>query len=51
MKSEKHILTQVCRIEKNGTDEPICRVGIETDVKNKRVDTVGEKGGWDKLGD
>ena len=29
----------------NGTDEPICRVGIETDVKNKRVDTVGKREG------
>ena len=29
----------------NGTDEPICRVGIDTEVKNKHVDTVGEREG------
>ena len=31
-KSEKEncILTHICGIQKNGTDEPICRAGIET---------------------
>ena len=28
---------------KNGTDEPICRAGIETDVEKRCVDT-GEEG-------
>ena len=26
-----------------GTDEPICRAEIETDVENKRMDTNGGK--------
>ena len=36
----------VCGIQKNGTDEPICRAGIETQIKNRLVDTEWEgKGG------
>ena len=37
----------------NGTDEPICKAGIDTDVKNRHVDTDGErKGGtkWESTG-
>ena len=36
-KSKYHII--LCRIQKNDTDEPICKAEIETDVENKRVDT------------
>ena len=33
-------------IQKNGTDEHICRAGIETQIQRKTVDTVREgKGG------
>ena len=28
----------ICGIEKNTTDEPVCRE-VETDIENKRVDT------------
>ena len=28
-RNKYRILTHICRIYKNGTDEPICRVGIE----------------------
>ena len=28
-KNKHHILTHICRIQKNGTDEPTCRVGTE----------------------
>ena len=28
-KNKYCILTHVCRVSKNGTDEPICRAGIE----------------------
>ena len=31
-------------IWKNGTDKPICRAGIDTDVENRLLDTVGEGG-------
>ena len=29
-KNKYRILTHTCGIQKNGTDEPICRAGIET---------------------
>ena len=29
-KNKYHILTHIYGIQKNGTDEPICRAGIET---------------------
>ena len=41
----------------NGTDEPVCRAEIETDVENKRMDTKEGKvvvvwgWWWDELGD
>ena len=31
-KNKYHILTHICGIWKNGTDEPICRAGIETQM-------------------
>ena len=52
-KNKYRILTHICGIQKNGTEEPICKAEIETEVENKRMDTKGwgEKGkGWDKLG-
>ena len=46
------ILTHVCGIQKNGTDEPICRSGIETQTQGIDMWTWGvggldEVGGWD----
>ena len=40
----------------NGTDEPVCRAEIDTEVENKCMDTKGGSGGgggwWcDDLGD
>lgn len=29
-------------LEKNGTDEFICRAGIETDIESRHVDLVGK---------
>ena len=29
----------------NDTNEPICKAGIDTDVKNRHVDTDGERKG------
>ena len=51
------ILTHICGTQKNGTDEPVCRAEIETDVEDKCMDTKGGKrgGAWwwqlDELGD
>lgn len=33
------------KLQKNDKDEAICRAGIETDVENKDVDTVGRREG------
>ena len=41
-KSKYHILMHRYVIWKNGTNEPICRAGIDTDVENRFVDMVGE---------
>ena len=46
-KNKYHILTHVCGIQKNSTDE-------DTDVENKHMDTKGGRRGWcwwwDELG-
>ena len=34
-KNKYHVLTHTCGIQRNGTDEPICKAEIETDVENK----------------
>ena len=47
-KNKYHILVHIYGIQKNGTDEPICRAGIETDIENRLMDTAGAgKGGMD----
>ena len=33
-----HILTHICELQKNGTDEPICR-NRDSDVENVYVET------------
>lgn len=42
-KNKYHVLTHIYGIQKNSTDEPIHRAGIE----NTRMDTVGR--GWGGL--
>ena len=53
-KNKYRILAHVCGIQKNGTGEPICRVGIETQTQRIDVWTLGGwgrgDGGWDELG-
>ena len=46
-KNKYHILTHTCiyGIQKNGTNEPICKAERDTDVENKCMDTKG-KGDW-----
>ena len=42
----------ICGIYKNGTDELIYKAEIDTDIKNKCMDTKEGRGmGWDELGD
>ena len=45
-KNKYHILTHICGIQKNVTDEPVCKVEIDTDVENKHMDTKKGKQGW-----
>ena len=40
-KNKYHILTHIHGLQKNGTDKPICRAGIETQIENRFMDTVG----------
>ena len=49
-KNNYYILTHTCGVQKNGTDELICQTEIETEVKNKHMDTWGEAGAIE-LGD
>ena len=55
-KSEREKLIQYINIymwnlEKNGTDEPICKAEMKTEVENKCVDIPKEeKRRWEKLG-
>ena len=45
-KNKYCILTHICGIRKNGTDEPVCKAEIDTDVKNKFMDTKHGKPWW-----
>ena len=56
-KNKYHILTHVCGIQKNGTDELVCKAEIETQMQRTNIWTPrGESGvvgwwWWDELGD
>ena len=53
-KNKYHILlTHICGIQENGTDEPVCNAEIETQVQRTNVWAPrGERGGGgDELGD
>ena len=59
-KNKYRMLThiRICGFQKNGTDEPVCKAEIDTDVENKHMDTKRGKQGhgwwwwwWDELGD
>ena len=45
------ILMHICGIQKNGTDEPICREEIDMQMQKMDVWIRGERGRWDELGD
>ena len=47
-KHKYHILMHICGIQKNGTDEPVCKAEIETQMQEKNIWTPrGESGGGD----
>ena len=58
-KNKYRILTHICGIQKNGTDELVCKAEIETQMQRTNVWTPrgesggggGGGGGWDELGD
>ena len=54
-KDKYRTLTHICGIQKNGTDEPVRRAEIETQVQRTNVHTPSGEGGgagvWDELGD
>ena len=47
-KNKYHILMHIYGTQKNGTDELVCKVEIDTDVENKHMDTKGGK--WQRGG-
>ena len=54
-KKKYRILTHICGIQKNGTDEPVYKTEIETEMQRTNVWTPkGESGvgggWWDELG-
>ena len=44
-KSKYHVLMLICGIQKNGTDDFICKAETDTDIENKCVATKRE-GKW-----
>ena len=44
-----HTLTHIYGIQKNGTDEPICKAGIETQTQRKTSRHSKGRRGCDKL--
>ena len=47
-KDKQCMLTRVYGIEKDGTDEPICRAAMKMQTEKRLVDTVGRRG-WGEL--
>ena len=46
-KNKYHILTHIYGIQKNGTDEPVCKAEVETQMQRTNVWTPrGESGRW-----
>ena len=45
-KDKYRILTHICGIQKNGTDEPVCKAEIETQMQRTNVWTPRGESGW-----
>ena len=50
-KNKYRILTHICGIQKNATDEPVCKAAIETQTQRTYVWTPRGEGEWGELGD
>ena len=54
-RNEHRMLMHICGIQKNGTDEPVCKAEIETQMQRINLWTprgeAGEGWWWDELGD
>ena len=44
-KNKYHMSTHICGIQKNGTDEPVCKAGIETQTQRTPRAENGGAGG------
>ena len=44
-KNKYHILKHICGIQKNGTDEPVCKAEIETQTQRTNLWLPKETGG------
>ena len=42
-KNKYRLLTHICGIQKNGTDEPVCKAERDTEVEIKCMETKGGK--------
>ena len=49
-KNKYCIILLICEIQKNDTDELICKAEIQTQTQRTNVWIPGGKGSWDELG-
>ena len=47
-KDKYYMLTYVYGIQKDGTDEPICRAAVETQTQRTDCGHMAGRGGWEK---
>ena len=51
-KDKYHIISLICGIQKNSTDELICKAEIEAQMQKTNIWSPRREGGrWDELGD
>ena len=50
-KNKYRIISLICGLQKNGTDEPICKTEIETQMQRTNIWTPRGEKEWDELGD
>ena len=50
-KNKYHILMHICGIQKNGLDDLICKVEVETQMQRTKVQIPRVVWWWDELGD
>ena len=48
-RNKYHLLTHVCGIQKDGTFEPVCMVGIEMQMQRMDMWTWGRENEWGQL--